>query len=41
VWAVSASVMDVDWCPVPSPCLTLMQPFLNISRCINRQSVVT
>ena len=23
VWAVSASVVDVDWRPVPSPCLTL------------------
>jgi hypothetical protein len=27
VWAVSASVMDVDWRPVPSPCLTLVRPF--------------
>jgi hypothetical protein len=31
VWAVSASVMDVDWRPVPSPRLTLVRPFLNLS----------
>jgi hypothetical protein len=31
VWAVSASVMYVDWRPVPSPCLTLVWPFLNFS----------
>jgi len=31
VWAVSASVMDVDWRPVPSPCVTLVRPFLNLS----------
>ena len=31
VWAVSASVMDVDWRPVPSPCLTLLRPFLDLS----------
>ena len=24
VWAVSASVVDVIWRPVPSPCLTLV-----------------
>jgi hypothetical protein len=28
---MSASVMDVDWRPVPSPCLTLVRPFLNLS----------
>jgi len=27
VWAVSATVMDTDWRPVPSPCLTLVRPF--------------
>ena len=31
VWAVSASVMDVDWRPFPSPCLTLVRPFLKLS----------
>ena len=31
VWAVSAAVMDVEWRPVPSPCLTLVPPFLNLS----------
>jgi hypothetical protein len=31
MWAVSASVMDVDWRPVPSPCLTFVRPFLNLS----------
>ena len=31
VSAVSASVMDVDWRPVPSPCLMLVRPFLNLS----------
>jgi len=31
VWAVSASVMDVDWRLVPSPCLTLVRSFLNLS----------
>jgi hypothetical protein len=31
VWALSASVMDVNWRPVPSPCLTLVRPFLNLS----------
>jgi hypothetical protein len=31
VWAVSASVMDVDWRPVPSPCFTLVRPYLNLS----------
>jgi hypothetical protein len=31
VWAVSASVMDVDWRPVPSSCLTLVRPFWNLS----------
>jgi hypothetical protein len=24
VWAMSASVMDVEWRPVPSPCLMLV-----------------
>jgi hypothetical protein len=28
VWAVSTSVMDVDWRPIPSPCLRLVWPFL-------------
>jgi hypothetical protein len=31
VWTVSASVMDVDWRPVPSPCLTLVLLFLYLS----------
>ena len=31
VLAVSAPVMDVDWRPVPSPCLTLVRPFFNLS----------
>jgi hypothetical protein len=31
VWAVSASVMDVEWGPVTSPCFTLVRPFLNLS----------
>jgi hypothetical protein len=31
VWSMSASVMDVDWRPVPSPCLTLVRQFLNLS----------
>jgi hypothetical protein len=28
--SMSASVMDVDWRLVPSPCLTLVRPFLNL-----------
>jgi hypothetical protein len=31
VWAVSASITDVDWLPVPFPCLKLVRPFLNLS----------